>query len=222
MNLPTDQDVGTELWTTTALLNRRLSRPEDRLLSILTISAPRLTAENAWIGGPVPRNTRIPCWSDLIGSGAQILWVETMKGGTDPVGIDDFQMPDCEVRRRQYRALSPGSVALPRGAAWLCAVSMDVVSECEEEFNAWYSEEHVPRIAKVPGVVSAHRFIASDGFSRYLALYFVEGPSTLMSPDYAYATETPWTYRVRRSMRGVIRYVYRHSSLLEPRRETYE
>jgi hypothetical protein len=50
----------------------------------------------------------------------------------------------------------------------------------EEDFNKWYSEEHLPDVLGVDGIVAAQRFefVASNGSAdpaqRYLALYEVE------------------------------------------------
>ncbi|OFW21793.1 MAG: hypothetical protein A3H27_02585 [Acidobacteria bacterium RIFCSPLOWO2_02_FULL_59_13] len=213
MNTVIDHDTWS-LRTTTAVLDSRTQEPEDRLLSILEASKFILPTENAWVGGPVTRNTPVPCWNDLIALGAQVFWVETEKPQNEIVKCADIEIPGCQMTRRRYRPVRARSMSFTAAATWLCAVSMDVADDREEEFNDWYSEEHVPRIATVPGVVSAGRFIAIEGYPRYLALYYTEGPAILMSPEYADATETPWTRRVRRFMRSVSRYVYRHSSLM--------
>lgn len=53
----------------------------------------------------------------------------------------------------------------------------------EDEFNEWYSTEHIPDLLAVPGIVSARRYVALDEPDaedaepqyRYLALYEIEG-----------------------------------------------
>ena len=47
----------------------------------------------------------------------------------------------------------------------------------EEEFNAWYREEHLPGLAAVPGTVGAYRFLRPVGRSpRYVACYDLLSP----------------------------------------------
>jgi hypothetical protein len=56
----------------------------------------------------------------------------------------------------------------------------DAVPGCEDEFNAWYEDVHIPQILDVPGFVSARRFEAvevGDGpikRRRYMTLYEIE------------------------------------------------
>ena len=180
---------------------------ERAALSMVRAASNELPILHAWIGGPVPRNTPIPDWSKLLARGMQVVWVQA---GIRSVP-QEFTAHGWHFRQRTYRAVL--DKPLPQAAPWLCTVAMDVDLEHEEEFNAWYSEEHVTRIAAVPGVISASRFV-TQGNPRYLALYHVDGPSTLMSPAYAEATETPWSFRVRRFMRDVSRFVYRPAGVL--------
>jgi hypothetical protein len=97
--------------------------------------------------------------------------------------------------RTLYRALYPEQGALvgpttstdttqPNGAS-LLHIMMSTEPGCEEEFNAWYNEEHLPMISSRPGVLHGRRFVAIDGAPpaddvtkpafRYLALYELEG-----------------------------------------------
>lgn len=75
--------------------------------------------------------------------------------------------------------------------------SMDVARERQEVFDRVYDEDHIPNLLKVPGVRSAVRFrrrefqlvggelktvsIASE--PRNAALYEIEDPSVLVSPE---------------------------------------
>jgi hypothetical protein len=82
----------------------------------------------------------------------------------------------------------------------LLLVMMDIDPEHEEDFNRWYSEEHVPERLSVPGFVSARRFRAVEGSPRYLALYELDSPDVLQSDAYRHFLEgegeTQWTRRV--------------------------
>lgn len=47
----------------------------------------------------------------------------------------------------------------------------------EEEFNRWYSEIHLPDVLRVPGFISASRYVNSrwkEGEPRFLALYEIQ------------------------------------------------
>lgn len=70
----------------------------------------------------------------------------------------------------------------------LLLVTMEVEEEYEEELNAWYDEEHLPERLACPGFLSAHRYRLAEGSSpgqaRYLAIYELESPAVLESPDY--------------------------------------
>ena len=76
----------------------------------------------------------------------------------------------------------PGSAGRAGG---LLLYPMNVAPEAETEFNAWYDEEHIPRLAAVPGCLSARRFrtavAVSEGKQRYLALYHLESPEVCAS-----------------------------------------
>jgi hypothetical protein len=64
----------------------------------------------------------------------------------------------------------------------------------EEEFNAWYDEEHIPERLAIPGFRSARRWVADR---IYLATYELDSPLVLQSPAYLarYQNPTPWSRR---------------------------
>lgn len=69
----------------------------------------------------------------------------------------------------------------------------------EEEFNAWYDEEHLPERLAIPGFRSAQRWVADapPGAGKYLATYELDGADVLTSPEYLsfFEKPTPWTRR---------------------------
>jgi len=67
-----------------------------------------------------------------------------------------------------------------RGTGLLMAWT-DVDAEYEAEFNRWYNEEHIERLLKVPGFLSAGRYRALKGGPKYLAMYELEDHSVLRS-----------------------------------------
>lgn len=64
----------------------------------------------------------------------------------------------------------------------------------EEEFNAWYDEEHFPERLSIPGFRSARRWVRGR---TYLATYELDSPSVLESAAYLerYQNQTPWSKR---------------------------
>ena len=69
----------------------------------------------------------------------------------------------------------------------------------DEEFNAWYDDEHLAERLAITGFRSARRWVANcaPGEGRYLATYELDSPSVLQSAEYLARFEgaTPWTRR---------------------------
>lgn len=69
----------------------------------------------------------------------------------------------------------------------------------EEEFNAWYDDEHLAERLAITGFRSARRWIAdvAPGEGKYLATYELDSPGVLTSAEYLARFEgaTPWTRR---------------------------
>jgi hypothetical protein len=66
----------------------------------------------------------------------------------------------------------------------LLMVVVDVDPEHEEEFNRWYDKEHIPERLAMPGFRSARRYASHDRPGRYLAIYEIDGPDVVTSPEY--------------------------------------
>jgi hypothetical protein len=95
---------------------------------------------------------------------------------------------------------------------YLFVVSMDIDADKEALFNEIYDREHIPSLLKVPGVRAAIR-MAGEHFSmniggaekkvthdgpRYSAIYEIDGPHVLISPEWAKAAEEGrWPSQVR-------------------------
>jgi len=69
-------------------------------------------------------------------------------------------------------------MAKTRGTGLLMAWT-DVDAEHEAAFNRWYDEEHMTRLAQVPGFLSGGRYVALKGGPRYLAMYELEDHNVL-------------------------------------------
>jgi hypothetical protein len=111
--------------------------------------------------------------------------------------------------RFEAEQMSPGNHTAPEGAGGMLMFAMNVVPEAEADFNAWYDEEHVPRLSSVPGCLSARRFkivkAVSDGSQRYLAIYHLTSPDICASKPWEEAVVTPWTLRIRPQTRDRLR-----------------
>jgi len=99
--------------------------------------------------------------------------------------------------RFEAEQILPGRQAGPANAGGMMMFAMNVAPEAEADFNAWYVEEHVPRLAAVPGCLTARRFRMSGGTHRYVAIYHLESPAVCSSPAWREAADTPWTLRIR-------------------------
>ena len=116
---------------------------------------------------------------------------------------------------------------MPTTGKYLFYASMDVAPEKEALFHQVYDTEHVPNLLKVPGVISVTRLetapltlsiggeeraIVAEGEPRFSAVYEIEGPEVLVSPEWAAAVEAgrwptevrPYTSNRRHVLRKVI------------------
>jgi hypothetical protein len=80
----------------------------------------------------------------------------------------------------------PGEKVSPEGAGGLLLVAMTPAPAVETAFNAWYDTEHVPALARVPGVLCARRFRAAmvGGGQKYVALYHLTSPAVVDSREW--------------------------------------
>jgi len=71
--------------------------------------------------------------------------------------------------------------------------------QLEEEFNAWYDDEHMAERLGVPGFRSARRWVADakPGEGKYLATYELDSPAVLTAAVYLARLNnpTPWSKR---------------------------
>ena len=98
--------------------------------------------------------------------------------------------------KRDVKAVNP--------RALLIAI-MEPPPAMEEEFNEWYDLEHIPQMRDVPGIDTATRFLAVEGWPRYLAVYDLAEFTVLRSPAYRAMTGsgfTAWSRRILSRVRG--------------------
>jgi hypothetical protein len=87
-------------------------------------------------------------------------------------------------------------------------VETDVAQENEEEFNAWYETEHLPGLAKVPGTISAKRYLRMNGSPRYVACYELLSPAVMESEEWLAVRHTAWSSRVRPMFFNTVRVLF--------------
>jgi len=104
------------------------------------------------------------------------------------------------------------------------AVGHDMASTKEEEYNAWYNTEHIPAMNRVPGFVTARRFVMVSGnqlppgaistppYPKYLQVYDLESEGILRSEAFFRERVSPWGSWVRswlnRRLRILARRIY--------------
>lgn len=91
-------------------------------------------------------------------------------------------------------------------------VETDISKAAEDEFNAWYDTEHLPGLARVPGTVSAKRFMRLSSLPRYIACYELLSPSVMESREWLAVRHTAWSSRIRPMFLNTVRELFiRHS-----------
>ena len=104
----------------------------------------------------------------------------------------------------------PGDKIVPHNAGGLLLVGMTPAPQVETEFNAWYDTEHVPALARVPGVLCARRFRSDSGNPKYVALYHLASPEVITGPEWKQASEsTPMPQHIRPQISDRLRLVCR-------------
>ena len=113
---------------------------------------------------------------------------------------------------------------MPIKTKYLFVASMDVDPEKEALFHEVYDTEHIPNLLKVPGVhavarlegepfamsiVGEERRVTPEG-PRQTAIYEIDGPRVLISPEWAKAVEAGrWPKEVRPFTRNRRHALYR-------------
>ena len=83
-------------------------------------------------------------------------------------------------------------------------VYVDIDTEQDADFNAWYNEEHIGDLLGLPGFLNAARYETLKGGPRYLACYELESAAAVQSEEYLNFRRNPseWTQRVALSTKG--------------------
>ncbi len=62
----------------------------------------------------------------------------------------------------------------------------------DEEFNAWYSTQHLPQLSAIPGILDAARYVALKGGPKYLAVYELESADVIHSDAFVNRPRNAW------------------------------
>jgi hypothetical protein len=102
-------------------------------------------------------------------------------------------------------------------------VETDVATGGEGELQAWYEQEHLPGLSRVPGCLRARRLVrlavddaarpsADDGalpsLPFYVASYDLQGPGVTESAPWLAVRHTDWSSRVRPLFRNTRRTLF--------------
>jgi hypothetical protein len=101
------------------------------------------------------------------------------------------------VERMRFRLMRDVGDSSAGDTPWRYIVHTDIPDHIVDEYNAWYDEEHLPRLVTVPGIVRARRYAAIDGNPRYLTAYDLTQRDAFESPAGLKARKTPWTEKMR-------------------------
>jgi hypothetical protein len=156
-----------------------------------------------WVGNHVDRPTRTM-------AGPPTLLLHLQDHAAVEAARQTYEAVQTARMKWYARQILPGTVTAPPDAGALAVVSMDVETSAEDEFNDWYSTEHIPLVAAVPGVLMARRFRARAGQPRYIATYHLRDPGTYAHERWQQANVTPWILRMRRFQKN------RHNFLFIP------
>jgi hypothetical protein len=102
--------------------------------------------------------------------------------------------------------------AWTRDAPYQLIVCMTPPPGADDDFVAWYREEHIDMLLRVPGWRRVRLFRQTEGGGpAFMAIHELESPRVFECPEYTASISTPWRQRIRSS---VLRYERNLFSLL--------
>jgi hypothetical protein len=92
----------------------------------------------------------------------------------------------------------------------LLTVYANIPAEIEDDFNQWYNTQHIPERLAIKGFQSAVRYESLKGEPKYLALYELDDPGVLETPEYTQLRQHPndWDKRIMPELKVEARNVY--------------
>jgi hypothetical protein len=94
-------------------------------------------------------------------------------------------------------------------AKGILIAAMDFSAAPEDEFHDWYDLEHVPERLRVPGFLTAERWLGADEPKVSIATYDLDNVGVLHSPAYVAVggdNGSPWTKRTAKFRKSILRY----------------
>jgi len=100
---------------------------------------------------------------------------------------------------------------MPLAGKGMLLTSMDIDPSDEAEFNRWYDREHLLERVAIDGFLEARRYIAHQGFPKYLCLYSTATFDVLDSPTYRTVLMNPtdWSKTNLARFKNMIRAIAR-------------
>jgi antibiotic biosynthesis monooxygenase (ABM) superfamily enzyme len=96
-----------------------------------------------------------------------------------------------------------------RDAPFQMLVCMTPPAGGEDDFVAWYRDEHIPLLLRVPGWRRVRLFRQVEGNGpAFMAVHELETPDVFDRPEHAAATATPWRKRIRSTVLRYERYLF--------------
>ncbi|HEX7928912.1 MAG TPA: hypothetical protein VF678_15055, partial [bacterium] len=92
-------------------------------------------------------------------------------------------------------------------ATGMLIVWMNIPADARNDFDGWFTREHVPERVGVPGFRNGARYEALRGDPHFLSCYETDAPEVLASAAYKERLNnpTPWTQRVMPNFRDTVR-----------------
>lgn len=119
-----------------------------------------------------------------------------------------------------WQTLTPGTDLLGPGvsqpgaqAPFHYVVETDVAAGGEDDFHAWYEQEHLPGLSRVPGCLRARRWMRREGpagLPLHLACYDLLHADVTESEPWLAVRHTDWSSRVRPLFRHTRRTLFVH------------
>ena len=108
--------------------------------------------------------------------------------------------------------MGAGDQIAPDNAQGLLVFAANVAPEAEAEFVVWYDNEHIPRLAAVPGVLRARWFRTPDNVPgsathKYVATYHLDSPDVCESDTWKQASFTQRAQKMREHMKDSLRLI---------------
>jgi hypothetical protein len=104
------------------------------------------------------------------------------------------------IDRRVFDLLLDGP-AWSEAPPYQLTVSMSPAPGGDEDFVAWYRQEHIGTLLAVPGWRRVRLFKQVEGAGpAFMAVHELESPAVFDAPEYEASISTPWRQRIRSSV----------------------